>query len=112
MRPITILAACAAVLTLAAIPVVAHAQSSGTTAQSEAKVIWEKIKGSWTTTKGAVKEQWGKLTDDDLMEIEGRRDHARQREAHVAPHALEEVQWVAGSFMCHVALDRNRDRLL
>ena len=25
-------------------------------------------------TKGAVKEQWGKLTDDDLLEIEGRRD--------------------------------------
>src|SRR6185437_13750313 len=24
--------------------------------------------------KGAVKEQWGKLTDDDLMEIQGRRD--------------------------------------
>ncbi len=36
--------------------------------------VWEKIKGSWTDTKGVVKEQWGKLTDDDLLEIEGRRD--------------------------------------
>ncbi|HEY6716801.1 MAG TPA: CsbD family protein, partial [Reyranella sp.] len=36
--------------------------------------MWEKIKGSWSQTKGAVKEQWGKLTDDDLLEIEGRRD--------------------------------------
>ena len=26
------------------------------------------------TTKGAVKEQWGKLTDDDILAIEGRRD--------------------------------------
>ena len=36
--------------------------------------FWEKMKGSWSQTKGAVKEQWGKLTDDDLLEIEGRRD--------------------------------------
>ena len=36
--------------------------------------FWEKMKGSWSQTKGAVKEQWGKLTDDDLLQIEGRRD--------------------------------------
>ena len=36
--------------------------------------FWQKMKGSWSQTKGAVKEQWGKLTDDDLLEIEGRRD--------------------------------------
>ena len=41
---------------------------------ADANTIWEKIKGSWNQTKGAVKEQWGKLTDDDLMEIQGRRD--------------------------------------
>ena len=29
-----------------------------------------KMKGSWTQTKGVVKEQWGKLTDDDLDVIE------------------------------------------
>lgn len=52
-----------------------HAQSSSqTTTQSELNTMWDKFKGSWTTTKGAVKEQWGKLTDDDLLEIEGRRD--------------------------------------
>jgi uncharacterized protein YjbJ (UPF0337 family) len=69
MRPIAILAACAAVA-FSAIPMTAHAQMT----QSEAQVIWEKIKGSWVQTKGAVKEQWGKLTDDDLMEIQGRRE--------------------------------------
>ena|SRR5438128_2549672 len=71
MRPIAILAACA-VVSFGALPVAVHAQTS--TTQSDAKTIWEKIKGSWTTTKGAVKEQWGKLTDDDLMEIQGRRE--------------------------------------
>lgn len=32
------------------------------------------LKGNWKQLKGSVKEQWGKLTDDDLTEIEGRRD--------------------------------------
>jgi len=76
MRSIAILAACT-VLSVAAAPLVVHAQSSTTTTtttDTDAGAIWEKIKGSWTQTKGAVKEQWGKLTDDDLMEIEGRRD--------------------------------------
>lgn len=74
MRSLSILAVCltAASVTL---PVAVHAQTTGpTTTQSDAKTMWEKIKGSWTQSKGAVKEQWGKLTDDDLLAIEGRRD--------------------------------------
>jgi uncharacterized protein YjbJ (UPF0337 family) len=70
MRLIAILAACAAVA-VGTLPLVVHAQ---TTTQTDTKTMWEKVKGSWNQTKGAVKEQWGKLTDDDLLEIEGRRD--------------------------------------
>jgi len=77
MRSIAIVATCAA-LGVGSLPLVAHAQSSTTTTtttiKTDADTIWEKIKGSWTQTKGAVKEQWGKLTDDDLLEIQGRRD--------------------------------------
>ena len=77
MRPIAILAACAA-LTVGTLPIIVHAQatgpSTGQTSQTDVKSIWAKFKGSWNQTKGAVKEQWGKLTDDDLLEIEGRRD--------------------------------------
>ena len=32
------------------------------------------VKGNWTQFKGKVKEQWGKLTDDDLDVIAGKRD--------------------------------------
>ncbi|HXE20212.1 CsbD family protein [Castellaniella sp. UC4442_H9] len=32
------------------------------------------IKGNWLQYKGKVKEQWGKLTDDDLDVIDGKRD--------------------------------------
>jgi uncharacterized protein YjbJ (UPF0337 family) len=32
------------------------------------------FEGQWKTLKGQVKEKWGKLTDDDLTRIEGKRD--------------------------------------
>ena len=34
----------------------------------------DQIKGNWTQFKGQVKEKWGKLTDNDLDVIEGKRD--------------------------------------
>lgn len=34
---------------------------------------WDIIEGRWEQAKGSVKEQWGKLTDDDLTEIRGDR---------------------------------------
>jgi uncharacterized protein YjbJ (UPF0337 family) len=72
MRAISALAACAAFAV--AMPAVVHSPAQAQTHQSDSRTIWEKIKGSWSQTKGAIKEQWGKLTDDDLLEIEGRRD--------------------------------------
>ena len=35
---------------------------------------WDTTKGNWNQLKGKIKEQWGKLTDDDLARIEGKRD--------------------------------------
>lgn len=35
---------------------------------------WDQIEGNWKEFKGAAKEQWGKLTDDDLTRAAGRRD--------------------------------------
>jgi uncharacterized protein YjbJ (UPF0337 family) len=32
------------------------------------------VKGKWNEWKGRAKEAWGKLTDDELDRIEGRRD--------------------------------------
>ena len=34
----------------------------------------DRIQGRWKQLKGKVKEQWGKLTDDDFDVIAGRRD--------------------------------------
>jgi uncharacterized protein YjbJ (UPF0337 family) len=35
---------------------------------------WDEIKGNWKQIKGKVKEKWGKLTDDDMTTIAGKRD--------------------------------------
>jgi uncharacterized protein YjbJ (UPF0337 family) len=35
---------------------------------------WDKVSGKWTQLVGDVKKQWGSLTDDELMEINGNRD--------------------------------------
>jgi uncharacterized protein YjbJ (UPF0337 family) len=32
------------------------------------------LRGQWTQLKGRIREQWGKLTDDDLDEIQGRAE--------------------------------------
>jgi uncharacterized protein YjbJ (UPF0337 family) len=34
----------------------------------------DRIEGRWKQVKGKVKEKWGKLTDDDLDVIAGKRD--------------------------------------
>lgn len=35
---------------------------------------WDRVEGNWMQLKGKVKEQWGRLTDDDLDVIAGKRD--------------------------------------
>ena len=35
---------------------------------------WDRIEGNWKQFSGKVKEQWGKLTDDELHQVQGKRD--------------------------------------
>jgi len=35
---------------------------------------WELIESKWQQLTGSVKENWGKLTDDDLTQISGKRE--------------------------------------
>jgi uncharacterized protein YjbJ (UPF0337 family) len=53
----------------------------------------------WKQAKGTIKEKWGKLTDDDLDVIEGRRDRLegkiQQRYGFAIDHIRKEVDdWV------------------
>jgi uncharacterized protein YjbJ (UPF0337 family) len=35
---------------------------------------WNRVQGSWKLTTGKIKEKWGQLTDDDLTQINGKRE--------------------------------------
>lgn len=35
---------------------------------------WTQIEGKWADISGQFRQKWGKLTNDDLMQIKGRRD--------------------------------------
>jgi uncharacterized protein YjbJ (UPF0337 family) len=35
---------------------------------------WTQIEGQWHQLTGQVKSQWGKLTDDDITNIGGKKD--------------------------------------
>lgn len=40
---------------------------------------WDRVEGNWKQYRGAVKEQWGKLTDEQLDVIAGRREELAGR---------------------------------
>ena len=35
---------------------------------------WDQIEGKWEQTKGRIKSKWAKLTDDDIKNLDGKRD--------------------------------------
>lgn len=55
----------------------------------------DEISGNWKQLKGKAKEQWGKLTDDDMTVIEGKRDQLvgkiQERYGYAKDQAEKEV---------------------
>jgi uncharacterized protein YjbJ (UPF0337 family) len=63
---------------------------------------WDRIEGNWKEFKGKAKQQWGKLTDDDLSYINGRRDELsgriQQRYGYAKDQADREIDtWLQAS---------------
>jgi len=40
---------------------------------------WDEIKGDWKQVSGKIRSKWGKLTDDDLTQIDGKREELAGR---------------------------------
>ena len=55
----------------------------------------DEIGGNWKQLKGKAKETWGKLTDDDMTVIEGKRDQLvgkiQERYGYAKDQAEKEV---------------------
>jgi uncharacterized protein YjbJ (UPF0337 family) len=63
----------------------------------------DQLQGKWKELKGAVKERWGKLTDDDLDVIAGQQEQLIgriQNRYGVAKEAAQKQvdEWMKGDF--------------
>ena len=74
---------------------------------------WDHLEGKWKQMKGSIREQWGKLTDDDLEVIAGNRDRligkVQERYGYIKEEAQKRVdKWVASVREPRPALELNR----
>ena len=63
---------------------------------------WDQLEGKWKQYSGHVKGKWGKLTDDDLETVRGRRDQLigkiQERYGIAKEEAARQVDEFARSF--------------
>jgi uncharacterized protein YjbJ (UPF0337 family) len=63
--------------------------------RGETAMNWHQIEGHWMKAKGKLRQQWGKLTDDDLTLIDGKREELagrlQERYGYQKEQAEEEI---------------------
>jgi uncharacterized protein YjbJ (UPF0337 family) len=76
---------------------------------------WDQIEGMWKQVTGKVKEKWGKLTDDDIQMIKGKRDQLvgkiQERYGVAKEDAERQVDEFSGSYVADdasTAAERSR----
>lgn len=52
----------------------------------------EQIEGKWEQLKGKVREQWGKLTDDDIAAIQGKTEQLEGKIRERYGYSKEQAQ--------------------
>ncbi len=53
---------------------------------------WDRVKGNWKQVKGKIQTKWGKLTNDDLDVINGKREELAGRLQATYGLAKDEVE--------------------
>jgi len=71
---------------------------------------WDQIEGKWKQSAGVVKQKWGKLTDDDLTVIAGKKDELVGKIQERYGIAKEAAQKQVDEFTRDYNSDVNRDR--
>lgn len=68
---------------------------------------WDQVEGKWEQLKGQVREQWGKLTDDDLTTMKGKKQalkgRLQERYGYAAERAEQEIDKFMKSCNCDSA---------
>lgn len=65
---------------------------------------WDRIEGNWKQLRGQAQEKWGKLTNDDLDVIKGKRDQLagklQERYGYAKDKAETEIDEFASGCNC------------
>ena len=63
--------------------------------QGESPMNWDRVEGNWREFKGKVQQKWGKLTNDDLDVVKGKRGELagrlQQRYGYAKDQAEREI---------------------
>ncbi len=52
----------------------------------------DQFQGAWRQVTGAVRQQWGKLTDDDILQTQGDWDRLIGRIQEIYGNSREEIE--------------------
>jgi uncharacterized protein YjbJ (UPF0337 family) len=64
-------------------------------------VDWNIVEGKWKELKGHAREKWGKLTDDELEEIGGKKDVLVAKLQQKYGYAADEANKQADEWATH-----------
>lgn len=71
----------------------------------------DQIAGEWKSIKGKIKEKWGKLTDDEITQINGKREQLVGKLQSKYGYAKEKAEQEIKDFETHlVTADRSMER--
>ncbi len=66
---------------------------------------WNRIEGNWKQLKGKAQERWGKLTNDDLDVIAGKREQLEGKLQERYGYTVEKVKQEADDFCATCKFD-------
>ena len=68
---------------------------------------WERISGNWAHWKGRVRERWGRLSDDQLSVVAGRREQLAGRIQEAYGLTKEEADRQLRNWERNLAVEQN-----
>lgn len=60
---------------------------------------WDQVEGVWKQMKGSIREKWGKLTDDDIHYIGGKKDRLVGKLQERYGHSREQAERDADAWL-------------
>lgn len=67
---------------------------------------WDQIEGGWKEFKGQARQRWGRLTDDELDVVAGKREELEGTLQRVYGKTREEIRRDVDEFAASIRSDR------